>query len=100
MTSKQRLSVTVDAELLAEAERAVAENRAATLSAWVNDALRIKLQHDLRLSALSAFVAAYETEHGEITEDEMRLASRRALSRALSARAIEAPPRSRRGRSK
>ena len=49
MTLRQRLSASVDATLLAAAEAAVARGRAPTLSAWVNDALRLKLEQERRL---------------------------------------------------
>src|SRR5450755_3923537 len=86
MSTKQRLSASVDAELLAAAQRAVTEGRAENVSAWVNDALRLKTDHDRRLQALDDFLAAYEAEHGEITEEEMRDAARRARGRAVVVR--------------
>lgn len=86
MTKKQRLSVTVDPDLLQAAERATAEGRATTLSAWVNDALRMKVEHERRLSALSEYIEAYEARHGEITSEEMALAARRARARAIVVR--------------
>ena len=67
MSTKQRLSASVDAELVAVAQDAVAEGHAESISAWVNDALRLKAGHDRRLAALDYFLAAYEAEHGEIT---------------------------------
>jgi Arc/MetJ-type ribon-helix-helix transcriptional regulator len=73
----------VDADLVAAAEEAVARGRFESVSAWVNEALRAKAEQDRRLEALSAFVAAYEKEHGVIGADEMRSAVRRARSRAL-----------------
>ena len=73
---KARLSASVDADLVAAAEAAVASGRAESLSAWVNEALRAKAAHDCRLEALGAFVAEYEAEHGEISADEMRAAAR------------------------
>jgi Arc/MetJ-type ribon-helix-helix transcriptional regulator len=84
MSGKQRLSASVDAELIEAAEDAVAHGRAPMVSAWVNDALRLKLEHDRRLAALDDFIAAYEAEHGEITPDELRMATRgaRAARRA------------------
>ncbi len=93
MKKRGRLSASVDAELIAAAERAVAEGRADTVSAWVNDALRLKLEHDAGLAALAAFIAAYEEEHGVIDAEEMRQAARRARSQALAIR--PAPPRQR-----
>jgi len=100
MTRKQRLSASVDADLLAAAEAAAASGRAATVSAWVNDALRLKLEHDHRLQALAAFLSTFEAEHGEITREEMQRAVRRANSRAVPIRglAAERTPRARRRR--
>jgi Arc/MetJ-type ribon-helix-helix transcriptional regulator len=82
--SKARLSASVDAELLAAAETAVARGRLESVSAWVNEALRLKVEHDRRMDALAAFIAAYEAEHGEISPEEIRAAGRRASARAVS----------------
>ena len=86
MTTKRRLSASVDAELVAVAQGAVTEGQAESISAWVNDALRLKADHDRRLHALDDFLAAYEAEHGEITDDEIRDAARRARERAIVVR--------------
>jgi len=100
--SKERLSVSVDADLVAAVERDVSRRRAESMSAWVNDALRLKLAHERRLEALAAFVSAYEDEHGTITADEMQLARRRAQARAVVVRTAPAksgrPARRRTGR--
>jgi hypothetical protein len=47
-------------------------------TAWVNAALRLKAERDRRLQALDEFLGADEAEHGEITDEEMREAARRA----------------------
>ncbi len=86
MIPKQRLSASVDADLIVAAEAAVARGRFDSVSAWVNDALRLKVEQDRRLEALGAFVAAYETEHGKITPEEVRDAARRARGRAVVVR--------------
>jgi metal-responsive CopG/Arc/MetJ family transcriptional regulator len=78
MSVKRRLSASLDAELVAAAQEAVAAEQAESVSSWINDALRLKVRHDRRLRALDEFLAGYEAEHGEITEDEMREAARRA----------------------
>lgn len=97
--SKQRLSASVDTDLIDAAEQAVTAGRSASVSAWVNDALRLKLAHDRRLEALAAFVDAYEAEHGAITASEMHVAARRARTRALPLRgaapAVRRPRRAR-----
>lgn len=88
MKQKQRLSASVDADLIAGVEDAVARGRVVSVSAWVNDALRVKLDQDRRLEALAAFVAGYERQHGEITAGDMELAARRARDRATPVRGL------------
>ena len=83
---KERLSVSVDADLIKAAEQAVVQGHFESLSAWVNEALRSKIEQDRRLQALTAFVSAYESEHGEISEREMLLAARRARGSAIPVR--------------
>ena len=91
MSTKERLSASVDADLVAVAQEAVAAGQAESVSAWVNEALRLKVAHDRRLRALDEFVAAFEAEHGEITEAEMSEAARRARGRAVVVRGEPAP---------
>ena len=86
MSAKERLSASVDADLVAAAQEAVAQGRAESVSAWVNEALRLKAAQDRRLRALDEFVAAFEAEHGEITEAEMSGAARRSRGRAVVVR--------------
>ena len=81
----------MDADLVAVAQEAVAQGRAESVSAWVNEALRLKVAHDQRLRALDEFVVAFEAEHGEITEAEMNEAARRARGRAVVVRGEPAP---------
>ena len=90
MKGKQRLSASVDAELIKAAQTAVDDGRAASISAWVNDALRLKAEHDRRMQALDSFLAAHEAEHGAISEAEIDEAVRRARSRATVVRTTPA----------
>ena len=90
MSAKQRLSASIDADLVAAAEGAAKRGEVATVSAWVNDAMRLKLEHDRRLKALSAFVADYEAEHGELTGDDLARAGREARRRAVTIRGSRA----------
>jgi hypothetical protein len=69
--SKERLTVTVDGELLAAGRQAVADGLAESLSAWVNRALRDRVERDRQLAALAAVVGAYEAENGPIGADEI-----------------------------
>jgi Arc/MetJ-type ribon-helix-helix transcriptional regulator len=87
MNLKQRLSASVDADLIAAAEDAVAKGRFVSVSAWVNEALRVKVEHDRRLEALALFVTDFERTHGPISTDEMEAAARRARGRSTPIRA-------------
>jgi hypothetical protein len=69
--------------VITAAQDAVADGRAESVSAWVNDALKRKAEHDKRLAAMDEFLAAFEAEHGEITEQEMHDAVRRARASAV-----------------
>lgn len=86
MSSKQRLSASVDAEVLAVAQKAVAAGRVANISTWVNEALHRQAEHERRMAALDDFLAFYEAEQGPISEQEIRDASRRARARAVVVR--------------
>lgn len=101
MGAKERLSASVDAELIAAAHQAVDRGRAESVSSYVNDALRLKAEQDRRLEALDGFLAAYEAEQGEISEEEMRQAARKARERATVVRgdpANQRPKSARRNR--
>lgn len=99
MTSKYRLSASVDERFIAAAEAEIRRGRAPNLSAWVNDALRLKLEHDERMTALDALLSAYESKHGIITDDEVAAASRGARGRAVVVRgSLVRPPATRKPR--
>jgi Arc/MetJ-type ribon-helix-helix transcriptional regulator len=98
VTGKQRLSASVDAELLQSAQSAVNEGRADSISAWVNDALRLKAEHERRMTALDAFLGAYELKHGVVTDSEIDEAVRRARGRAVVIRGATPTKRSARRR--
>lgn len=83
MTVKQRLSASVDADMIEAGRQAVARGEAESLSAWVNAALHRQAEHDQRLQAMDEFIAQYEAEHGEITEEEMEAAERWARENAI-----------------
>jgi glycerol dehydrogenase-like iron-containing ADH family enzyme len=76
---KERLTVTVDPELVEAGNSAVAAGLADSLSAWVNAALAAKAAQDRKLRALAAAVADYESQFGEITDEE--IASQRRADR-------------------
>jgi hypothetical protein len=83
---KERLTVTVDVEVVEAGNVAVATGVAPSLSAWVNDALLVQARRDQRLRALDDAIADYESEHGEITDEEIRAQDRRDRESAVVVR--------------
>ncbi len=65
------MTVTVDPELVEAGNRAVADGRAGSLSAWVNAALAERAARDRKLQLLAAAIEDYEAEFGEITGEEI-----------------------------
>jgi hypothetical protein len=86
MKGKRRLSVSVRPAWIEAAQTAVAGGQVPSVSAWVDDALRLKVEHDRRLAALASFLESYENTHGLISDEEVRDAARRARSRAVTVR--------------
>jgi hypothetical protein len=80
---KERFSASVDADLLVAARRAVADGLAPSLSAWVNTAMRHQVETDARLRAMDEWIAAYEAEHGVISDDEIAAAERWVAERTI-----------------
>ena len=76
---KDSLTVTVDPRFVEAGNEAVAEGRAASLSAWVNLALAERTAKERRLKALGDAVASFEAQFGVITAEELE-AQRRADS--------------------
>lgn len=76
----------MDAELAQAGHAAVAAGEADSFGAWVNDGLRHHAARQRRLRALDEFLAAYEGEHGVISDEEIRDASRRTRGRATVVR--------------
>jgi glycerol dehydrogenase-like iron-containing ADH family enzyme len=68
---KQRLTVTVDPDLVEAGNRAVTSGAADSLSAWVSTALAEKARRDAQLTQLRQAIADYEAEFGEITAEEI-----------------------------
>lgn len=91
---KERLTISIDAELAAAAAEAVADGRAESVSAWVGEAVREHVAKERRLAALAEAIAQYEDEHGEITDEELAEQARDDRDAAAAA-AVRAGRRSR-----
>ncbi len=68
---KQRVTVTVDEELLETANRAVSEGLARSVSEWVSEAMAQRRDRDARLAVIRRLVEEYEAEHGFISDEEV-----------------------------
>lgn len=66
-TTARKIAVSLRPELVEHANRAVAEGRAASVSAYVADAIETVIRRE----ALAEAIADYEAEFGEITAAEL-----------------------------
>lgn len=90
---KQRLTVTVDPDLIEAGQRAVESGQAESVSGWVSAALDDKIRRDRQLALLAAAVADYEQEFGEITADEIHAQQRADREDAVVVRGGHRPTR-------
>jgi len=95
--NKQRLTVTVDPDLIDAGQRAVKSGQADSVSGWVSAALQDKIRRDAKLTLLAAAIADYEQEFGEITAEEIHAQQRADREDAIVVRAKR--PASRRAKS-
>ncbi len=88
------MTVTVDGDVFEAGHRAVAAGLAASLSAWVNEALLARTARDRRLRALGEAISQYESKQGEISLGEMEAQQRgdRAGAVVVRGRGRQAPP--------
>jgi Arc/MetJ-type ribon-helix-helix transcriptional regulator len=81
--TKERLSASVDPELILAARRAVQEGSAESVSAWVNEALRRMALEDERHRAFDVFLSEFEADNGAITDHDIAAAERWAAERVI-----------------
>ncbi len=86
MARKERLTVTVDANLLEAGNQAVAAGRAESLSGWVNLALAERQAKERRLLAMAEAVAEYEARYGAISAAEIATQQRADQEAAIVVR--------------
>lgn len=67
---KRRLSASIDEDLLAAAERAVAEGRAPSVSALVEEALAWRIEEDRREVARQDLLTWMHDEWGPLSDEE------------------------------
>jgi Arc/MetJ-type ribon-helix-helix transcriptional regulator len=91
MNIKQRLTVTLDPELIEAGQHAVESGAANSVSGWVSAALEDKIRRDSKLALLAAAISDFEAEHGEITAEEIAVQKRLDRTEATVIRGQRAP---------
>jgi|SRR5690625_2465715 len=90
-SKKQRLTVTVDPELIDAGQRAVESGEAESVSGWVSAALGEKIRRDRKLRLLAASIEEFEREFGEITAEEIAVQQRADRQSATVVRGQQRP---------
>lgn len=90
-SKKQRLTVTVNPELVEAGHAAVRSGEAESISGWVSAALEDKIRRDHKLAMLAAAVSDFELEFGEITPAEIAAQTRSDRERATVVRGTRPP---------
>lgn len=98
MSTKQRVTVTLDPQLVRAGNAAVRRGRATSLSDWVNAAVAARVSEDKRLAAARRAVAALDRELGAMSEDEMETRVAKLRANAIRVRPGKRPPTSSSGR--
>lgn len=85
--SKERVTVTLDADLIRAGQEAVERGGAESLSAWINQAIFDRAEKERRLLSLARAVGDYEKAFGTITREEIAVQQRadRAAARVVRA---------------
>jgi len=83
---KERLTVTLDPEVIRAGNEAVAAGRAESLSGWVNLAMAERAAKERRLEAMAEALELYEREFGVISEAELAAQERADRTSALVVR--------------
>ena len=84
---KRRVTITVDQEVADEVAAAVEAQPGGSVSAWVAEAMRERLERDRRLATLSALLDDHEAQHGVITDDELAEQAQQDRDAAATTRA-------------
>ena len=74
---KERVTITVEVDLLNHAKSAVQEGVCRSVSEWIGRAMEEQLAKDARLAAMDEWIAEFEAEHGPITDEEIAEQMRR-----------------------
>lgn len=69
--SKERVTITVEVDLLNHAKSAVETGVCRSVSEWICEAMAEQMAKDARLAAMDELIADFEAEYGPITDEEI-----------------------------
>ncbi len=69
--SKERVTITVEVDLLNHAKSAVETGVCRSVSEWICEAMAEQMAKDARLVAMDELIADFEAEYGPITDEEI-----------------------------
>lgn len=70
-SAKKPISVTLDPELLQDVQTLVAEGKTASVSAWLNETARHRIERDKQAARVRAYVEENLLGGERLTEDEL-----------------------------
>ncbi|MDE0579745.1 MAG: hypothetical protein OXI29_07715 [bacterium] len=79
---KERITITVELNLLNHAKAAVQAGVCRSVSEWISQAMAGQLARDDRLVALDELIAEFEALHGPVTDEEIEEQRQRDLEAA------------------
>ncbi|MCY4035997.1 MAG: hypothetical protein OXF64_00880 [bacterium] len=84
--TKERVTITVEVDLLNHAQSAVRAGVCRSVSEWIGKAMEEQLAKDARLAAMDELIAEFEAEGGPFTDEEIaeQMQRDREASAALS----------------
>ena len=83
---KERVTITVEIDLLNHAKSAVQSGACRSVSEWIGQAMAEQLAKDARLVALDELIAEFEAEYGPITDEEIAEQRERDLEASAALR--------------
>ncbi|MEQ1787914.1 MAG: ribbon-helix-helix domain-containing protein [Acidimicrobiales bacterium] len=86
MSKKVRTTISLDRELAEAADEAVRRGEAASVSAFVSEAIAARVEDLVRLRYMQEALDLYEAEFGVITDEEMEATLRHDREHAIVVR--------------
>ena len=83
---KERVTITVEIDLLNHAKSAVQSGTCRSVSEWIGEAMAEQLAKDARLAAMDELIAEFDAEYGPLTDEEIAEQRQRDLEASAALR--------------